>query len=118
MNPEYDKGYQSGYDAGYKRARIDYGLESDPCPDCVRREEVHDLLATWLSDYLTDETRDALETIDGKVADLPSVTPSKPVEGLIKEILDKDDAIRDACGYGLEAINVVEIIKEYCGVTE
>lgn len=29
MNAEYDKGYQSGYDAGYKRAMLDYGLEDD-----------------------------------------------------------------------------------------
>lgn len=36
MNAEYDKGYQSGYDAGYKRAMLDYGLEDDkPCEDVV-----------------------------------------------------------------------------------
>lgn len=36
MNAEYDKGYQSGYDAGYKRAMLDYGLEDDkPCENAV-----------------------------------------------------------------------------------
>ena len=41
---------------------------------------VHDLIATWLDDYLSEETREALETIDGKIDDMPSVTP-QPQDG-------------------------------------
>ena len=41
---------------------------------------VHDLIATWLDDYLSEETREALETIDGKIDDMPSVTP-QPKKG-------------------------------------
>ena len=47
--------------------------------DCVgdraiSLEAVHDLIATWLDDYLSEETREALETIDGKIDDMPSVS--------------------------------------------
>ena len=50
-------------------------LEQEPCEDAISREAVHDLIATWLSDYLLDDTREVLEVIDEKVEDLPSVTP-------------------------------------------
>ena len=53
-------------------------LEQQPCEDCISREEVQDLISRWLSDYLLDETREALETINYKVGDMPSVTPERP----------------------------------------
>lgn len=46
--------------------------------DCISREEVQDLISRWLSDYLLDETREALETINYKVGDMPSVYPERP----------------------------------------
>lgn len=46
--------------------------------DCISREEVQNLISRWLSDYLLDETREALETINYKVGDMPSVTPERP----------------------------------------
>lgn len=55
-------------------------LEQEPCEDCVSRDAVHNLIIPWLNDYLLDETREALETIDYKIEDLPSVTP-KPKMG-------------------------------------
>ena len=52
--------------------------------DCISREEVQDLISRWLSDYLLDETREALETINYKVGDMPSVTPkAEPCEDCI-----------------------------------
>jgi hypothetical protein len=51
--------------------------KAEPCEDTISRQEVQDLLVTWLSDYLTDETREVLETIDGKVGDMPPVTPKQ-----------------------------------------
>lgn len=59
-------------------------LEQEPCEDCVSREEVHNLIIPWLNDYLLDETREVLETIDYKVGDLPPVT-SQPKTGHCKE---------------------------------
>ena len=49
--------------------------EQEPSEDAISRAEVHDLLATWLSDKLDEKTREVLEVIDGKVEDMPSVTP-------------------------------------------
>lgn len=49
------------------------------CEDCVSREAVHNLIIPWLNDYLFDETREALETIDYKIEDLPSVTPQPKI---------------------------------------
>jgi len=66
-------------------------LEQEPCEDAISREAVHDLIATWLSDYLTDEIRETLETIDGKVEDLPPVTPTQkwiPVSERLPEELE------------------------------
>ena len=54
-------------------------LSAEPCEDCVSREAVHNLIIPWLNDYLLDETREALETIDYKIEDLPSVTPKPKI---------------------------------------
>lgn len=53
-------------------------LEQQPSEDCISREEVQDLISRWLSDYLLDETREALETINYKVGDMPPVKPKRP----------------------------------------
>lgn len=53
-------------------------LEAQPSEDCISREEVQDLISRWLSDYLLDETREALETINYKVGDMPPVKPERP----------------------------------------
>lgn len=47
--------------------------------DAISRAEVHDLLATWLSDKLDEKTREVLEVIDGKVEDMSPVTPKQKV---------------------------------------
>ena len=57
---------------------------SQQTEDAISRAEVHNLMATWISDHLTDETREALETIDYKIEDLPSATPkAEPCEDAI-----------------------------------
>lgn len=68
--------------------------------DCVgdraiSLEAVHDLIATWLDDYLSEETREALETIDGKIDDMPPVTPQPKMGHWIEEdMFDGDVAYR------------------------
>ena len=47
------------------------------CEDCISRDAVHGLILPWLNDYLLDETREVLETIDYKIEDLPPVTPAE-----------------------------------------
>lgn len=65
-------------------------LEAQPCEDCISREEVQDLISRWLSDYLLDETREALETINYKVGDMPSVTPERPKGKWIETPVEND----------------------------
>ena len=63
-------------------------LKQQPSEDCISREAVQDLISRWLSDYLLDETREALETINYKVGDMPSVTPQRP-KGKWIRVVDK-----------------------------
>lgn len=72
-----------------------YGQPKQPCEDCISRAEVQDLISRWLSDYLLDETREVLETINYKVGDMPSITPQRP-KG--KWILNDNQGIQ-AVGY-------------------
>lgn len=83
-------------------ARNEIALKAleEPCEDCISRQAVYDLLATWLSDYLTVETREALETIVYKIEDIPSVNP-QPKIGHCKECKwwkDSDGAYRRGIG--------------------
>lgn len=81
-----------GFEEAIEKLDREWGIEElEPCDDAISRAEVHDLLATWLSDYLTEETREALETIDGKIEDMQPVTP----EG--ETITDFADRCRE-CG--------------------
>ena len=57
-----------------RQEEIIKALEREPCES---REAVHNLIIPWLNGYLLDETREALETIDYKIGDLPSVTPQQ-----------------------------------------
>ena len=66
-------------------------LKQQPSEDCISREAVQDLISRWLSDYLLDETREALETINYKVGDMPSVTPQ-----YTDEEIDKAQAVEQA----------------------
>ena len=67
--------------SGMSDEQIKAVMDAFTCEDCISREAVHDLIATWLSDYLLDDTREILEVIDEKVEDLPSVTPKAGSEG-------------------------------------
>ncbi len=57
--------------------------------DLINREEVHDIIAMHLSDYMTDETRLKLEMIDCKIEDcIPTVkaVPIEKIQTLINDI--------------------------------
>lgn len=74
-----------GFEKAIEKLDREWGIEElEPCEDAISRLEVRDLLATWLTDNLTEETWEALETIDGKVEDMQSVIPkTKPCEDAI-----------------------------------
>ena len=77
MNEEFDKGYQSGYDAGYRRARIDYGLEDDECADCISRFLVNSAYFKYLAKFShIDEIAKFKKVIDA----LQTVQPKREVE--------------------------------------
>ena len=46
-----------------------------PCEDCVKREDVQDIMARLLSDYLHDEDREKIENANAEIGELPSVQP-------------------------------------------
>lgn len=45
--------------------------------DCISRQAVQDYMANYLSQYLYDNVREAVETIDAYIGDMPSVTPTQ-----------------------------------------
>lgn len=74
---EYDKGYQNGYDAGYKREMLDYGLEDDkPCEDAVSRQAVLDGVDRYIYKSQSTGTQDDFYSFAELVVKaLPPVTP-------------------------------------------
>lgn len=66
--------WQEGYDKGYHRAMLDYGLEDDQCPDAVSRESVRECLIEEWSE-LND---DMIINIARRINRLPRLQPGKP----------------------------------------
>ena len=50
-------------------------LEQEPCGDAISRQAVQDYIAKYLSQYLYNDVREAVEVIDEYIGELPSVTP-------------------------------------------
>ena len=50
-------------------------LNQEPCEDAVSRQAVQDYIAKYLSQYLYEDVRQAVEDIDVYIGDLPSVQP-------------------------------------------
>ena len=50
-------------------------LEQEPCDDAISRQKVQDYIAKYLSQYLYDDVRGAVEVIDEYIGELPPVTP-------------------------------------------
>ena len=52
--------------------------EAIQCEDAISRQEVQDLMATWIKDQqYNDKSREILEVIDEKIEDMPSVQPKQ-----------------------------------------
>jgi hypothetical protein len=49
-------------------------LSQEPCDDAISREDVQDYIAKYLSQYLYEDVRQAVEVIDAYIGDMPSVT--------------------------------------------
>lgn len=61
--------------------------------DLINREEVHDIIAMHLSDYMTDETRLKLEMIDCKIEDCIPTVQAVPIEK-IKTLINDIEVMR------------------------
>lgn len=53
-------------------------LEQEPSGDLISRQAVQDYIAKYLSQYLYDDVREAVEVIDEYIGELPSVNPQEP----------------------------------------
>ena len=49
-----------------------------PCNDAISRQAVQDYIAKYLSQYLYNDVREAVEVIDEYIGELPSVKPQEP----------------------------------------
>lgn len=87
--------------------------------DLIDREEVHDIIAMHLSDYMTDETRLKLEMIDCKIEDCIPTVQAVPIEVLdkiraeIEELADADCYGDYQLGFSFGLMMAMEIIDKY-----
>ena len=56
-------------------------LEQEPCEDAISRKAVQDYIAKYLSQYLYNDVREAVEVIDEYIGELPSVKTQEPKIG-------------------------------------
>lgn len=52
-------------------------VKQEPCEDAISRQAVQDYIAKYLSQYLYNDVREAVEVIDEYIGELPSVTPQQ-----------------------------------------
>ena len=112
-NEDIKEAYLKGYDYGVKDW---FKSKTQPCEDAVSREEVQDLISIWLSDYLLDETREALETINYKVGDMPAVYPERPKPDMIERIkkaIDEMTEIHSDGEFYIKNVDAKWIIGKY-----
>lgn len=63
---------------------LDELTDPEPCEDAISREAAQDYIAKYLSQYLYDDVREAVEVIDEYIGELPSVTPKQNTEQFAK----------------------------------
>lgn len=62
------------WDAVYTATKA---LSAEPCEDAISRQAAQDYIAEYLSQYLYDDVRAAVEVIDEYIGELPPVTPKQ-----------------------------------------
>ena len=78
----------------------------------INADEVQDRIAHLLSDYMTDETREAFENFDVEIASMPTVCDIDTIRAEIKDVYDDNRACeQDDVAYGLKV--ALDIIKEH-----
>lgn len=92
----------------YKKER------GDMTDDLISRQAVQDYIAKYLSQYLYNDVREAVEVIDEYIGELPPVNPQEPKTG--HWILDEtDNSITcDKCGCLIWANDISNGEAYYC----
>lgn len=96
--------YQTALEKGIE------ALDQEPCDDAISRQAVQDYIAKYLSQYLYNDVREAVEVIDEYIGELPSVNP-QPKTGHWIPIQESVGIFRykcDKCGRYNRAIS------DYC----
>ena len=75
IHREKEQAYMQGYEDASKKYR------QEPCEDAISRQAVQDYIAKYLSQYLYEDVRQAVETIDTYIGDMPSVNPQEQKTG-------------------------------------
>ena len=76
-------------------------LEQEQSGDLISRQAVQDYIAKYLSQYLYNDVREAVEVIDEYIGELPSVNPQEPKTGHCKDCKwwkDSDGVFRRGIG--------------------
>jgi len=93
-------------------------VNPQPCEDAISRQAVQDYIANYLSQYLYNDVREAVEVIDEYIGELPSVNSTKTGhwilsdDGLYRPICDKCGA-HPWKGYIPTVEEATEVFK-YC----
>lgn len=86
-----------------------------PSGDLISRQAVQDYIAKYLSQYLYNDVREAVEVIDEYIGELPSVNPQEPKTGHWIGIDEEphEDWECDNCGFVIWADENIEKFH-YC----
>lgn len=81
--------YQIGQEVSiyFKDTMMIKGIVQEPCDDAISRQAVQDYIAKYLSQYLYNDVREAVEVIDEYIGELPSVNP-KQTEITLESAID------------------------------
>lgn len=87
--------------------------------DLIRRSDVQTILATALSKYITDETREILEQIDMTIGDMPPACNKEMSLIQLKEYIDlrlmvlTDDNSERSYGRYIAYLDILRVINDY-----
>jgi len=86
-------------------------LSQQPCEDVVSRKDIQDYIAKYLSQYLYEDVRQAVEAIDTYIGDMPSVTQKS------ETVTEFADRCRE-CGKMRKGHWIWNFDKGYCKCSE
>lgn len=80
--------------------------------DLISRQAVQDYIAKYLSQYLYDDVREAVEVIDEYIGELPSVNPQPCDDAISKQ------QVLNACDQSINILEAVDRIMDLPSVEQ